>query len=287
MHAPDRLVRIRNPLAQRAHEVAVELGHRIPHRIGNVQRGGPLFDHRFQHPAQKVDIAAVAVLGAELDVGAQVAGKAHRLARLLEHLLGRHAQLFLHVQRRSGNERVDARTRRAAQGLGGPGNVAIIGARQRTHGGVLDRVRDGLHRLEVAIGRSCEASLDHVDLQPLELAGDTQLFVARHRCAGGLFAVAQGGVEDDQFVSRHVSLLVWVWVWVDPQLVLSGRKTKGPLRVAYGPWNRVRVRYRFRPAGSSRATGSERWIPMPKNIAQPLRAASDAAPAPPAHGSRC
>jgi hypothetical protein len=35
------------------------------------------------------------------------------------------------------------------------------------------------------------------DAQPLELACDAQLLVLGHRRAGRLFAVAQGGVEDD------------------------------------------------------------------------------------------
>ena len=59
--------------------------------------------------------------------------------------------------------------------------------------------------LEVPVGTGREARLDHVHLQPLELAGDAQLLVLGHRGAGRLLAVAQGGVEDDEFVCHGIS----------------------------------------------------------------------------------
>jgi hypothetical protein len=59
-----------------------------------------------------------------------------------------------------------------------------------------------LHALEVAVAAGGEAGLDHVHLQALELARDAQLLVARHAGAGRLLAVAQGGVEDDEFVGH-------------------------------------------------------------------------------------
>ena len=95
---------------------------------------------------------AVAVLRRELDVVAQVAREAHRQPGLLEHLLGRHAQLLLHVQRRLVAMKVWMRdARRALQRLGGARDVAVVGARQRADGGVLDRVGDRLDGLEVAV----------------------------------------------------------------------------------------------------------------------------------------
>jgi hypothetical protein len=100
VHAPHRLVAVGDALAQVADELAVQLGHRVAHGVGDVERGGAFGDHGFQHAAQEVGVGPVAVLGRELDVGAQVARKAHRQLGLLEHLVGRHAQLLLHVQRR-------------------------------------------------------------------------------------------------------------------------------------------------------------------------------------------
>ena len=95
---------------------------------------------------------AVAVLGRELDVAAQVAREAHRQLRLLEHLLGRHAQLLLHVQRRGRDEGVDAR--RAAPPFSASAARVMsrsLARAQRAHGRVPDRAGDRLHRLEVAV----------------------------------------------------------------------------------------------------------------------------------------
>ena len=112
MHRPDRLVGVGNALAQVADELAVQLGDRVAHGVGDVDRGRAFGDHRLEHAAQEVGVGAVAVLGRELDVAAQVAREAHRQPGLLEHLVGRHAQLLLHVQRAGGDEGVDARARR-------------------------------------------------------------------------------------------------------------------------------------------------------------------------------
>ncbi len=216
MHRPDRLVRVGNPLAQRADEVSVQLGNRIAHGVGNIQRRGPFVDRSLQHAAEEIDIGAVAVFWAELDVVTQIARKTHGQLRLLEDLIGRHAQLLFHVQRAGGDERVDPRSSRTAERVGCTRNVAVIGARQRTDRRILDRLGDRLHRLEVAIARCREACLDDIHTQPFQLPRDTQLLVPRHRGARRLLAVAQGGVEDDQLVVGH-------------GLAFMKRKANGPL----------------------------------------------------------
>ena len=58
----------------------------------------------------------------------------------------------------------------------------------------LGDLRDGL---EVAVGGDRKARLDDVDAHLVEELGDLDLLVERHRGAGRLLAVAQGGVEDD------------------------------------------------------------------------------------------
>ena len=66
--------------------------------------------------------------------------------------------------------------------------------------------RDGL---EVALGGDREAGLDDVDAHAVEALGDLQLLVERHGGAGGLLAVAQRGVEDEDAVGvRCPSLLL-------------------------------------------------------------------------------
>ena len=62
---------------------------------------------------------------------------------------------------------------------------------------------DGLHRLEVAGRGDREAGLDDVHAEVAEGVGDLELLGEVHAGAGGLLAVAQGGVEDDQAVVGH------------------------------------------------------------------------------------
>ncbi|MNS97555.1 hypothetical protein D3C72_1318920 [compost metagenome] len=205
MHRPDRLVAVGNALAQHLDEVAVQLRNGVADGVGHVDGGGALVDHGLEHAAQEVGVAAVAVFGAELDVGDLVAREAHGQLGLLMHLVGRHAQLLLHVQRRGRDEGVDAPTRRALQGLGRARDVAVVGTRQAAHRRVLDRVGDGLHGLEVAVRTGRKAGFDDVDPEPLQQLGDAQFFVARHRGAGRLFAVAQSGVENNELVGHRGS----------------------------------------------------------------------------------
>ena len=61
---------------------------------------------------------------------------------------------------------------------------------------------DPANRLEVAGRGSREAGLDHVDLEPNELAGDLELLGGRQAGAGRLLAVAEGRVEDPDAARR-------------------------------------------------------------------------------------
>ena len=210
MHAPDGLVAVGHAFTQGLDEVAVELGDRVAHGVGDVQRRRAFLDHRFQHAAQEVHVGPVTILGRELDVAAQVAGEAHRLLGLLEHLVRRHPQLLFHVQRGGRDEGVDARTLRPLQRFGRPRDVAVVGARQRADGGFADGLGDRAHRFEIAIAGRRKAGLDHVDAQAFQLPGDTELLFACHRSAGRLFAVAQGGVENDELVGHGVQPLASV-----------------------------------------------------------------------------
>ena len=50
--------------------------------------------------------------------------------------------------------------------------------------------------LEITLRGDGKAGLDDVHAEALKLVGHSQLFVGVHAAAGRLFAVAQGGVED-------------------------------------------------------------------------------------------
>ena len=123
-------------------QLAELLRHRVADRVRDVDGGRALLDHRLQHAAEEVEVGARAVLGRELDVRAGVLREAHRELRLLEHLLGRHAQLLLHVQRAGGDEGVDAPGLRALQRVDAALDVAVVGAAQAGHDRVLDHLGD-------------------------------------------------------------------------------------------------------------------------------------------------
>jgi len=63
---------------------------------------------------------------------------------------------------------------------------------------------DGGDGGEVAFGGHSKACFENVDAQVFEGVGHGELFLGGHAAAGGLLAVAEGGVEDLNFV-RHGS----------------------------------------------------------------------------------
>ncbi len=81
-------------------------------------------------------------------------------------------------------------------GLHGALRVAVPAARQGGYGHAPGLLGDAVDRLEVARRGGRKAGLDHVDLEPDELAGDFELLGRGQARAGRLLAVAQGGVED-------------------------------------------------------------------------------------------
>ena len=180
VHRPNRLVGVGDAFAQRPNEVSIELGDGIADGVRDIQGRGTRLDRVLQNSAQKIHIRAIAIFRRKLDVIAQVARKLNGQSRLLMHLLRRHAQLLLHVQRAGSDECVNAGAGRTLQGLGGTRDVAVIGSRQRTYGGLSDLVSNGLDRFEVAIARCGKSGLDHINPQALQLARNAQLLVLGH-----------------------------------------------------------------------------------------------------------
>ncbi len=112
-----------------------------------------------------------------------------------------------------------------------PGGVDVlrVARAQTCDGGALERARDLLDRFEVARTSSREARLDHVHAQPLQRAGDLQLFRERHAAAGGLFAVAQRGIEEfDLFFSFHGDQGGLILLWT----IFRPCRPIGPARLA-------------------------------------------------------
>jgi hypothetical protein len=90
-------------------------------------------------------------------------------------------------------------------------DVLEVRAGEAADGAVLGPLRDFGDRGEVAFGGDGEAGLDDVDAHLVEEAGDLQLFLVGHGRAGALLAVAEGGVEDDDFILGHDGVLFLAW----------------------------------------------------------------------------
>jgi hypothetical protein len=87
-------------------------------------------------------------------------------------------------------------------------DVLEVRAGEAADGAVLGPLRDFGDRGEVAFGGDGEAGLDDVDAHLVEEAGDLQLLFMGHGRAGALLAVAEGGVEDDDFILGHGGVLL-------------------------------------------------------------------------------
>ena len=92
---------------------------------------------------------------------------------------------------------MDARPARLAHSFAATRDVGFDGAGEAGDDRVPGALGDGGDGLEVALGGDRETRLDNVDAHGVEHLGDLQLVFKIHGRAGRLFAIAQGGVEND------------------------------------------------------------------------------------------
>ncbi len=85
-------------------------------------------------------------------------------------------------------------------GAGGGLDVFAFAAGEGGDAGAAHLAGDLADGVGVALGGDGEAGLEDVDAEGRKLMGHAQLFVVVHGAAGGLFAVAEGGVEEDDLV---------------------------------------------------------------------------------------
>ena len=149
MHRPHDLVRVRHALDQLAHGFGILIRDGVADGIRDIDRPRTGLDHRLEDTAQEINVRAAGIFGGKLDIVRVFACPANRLDRLRNHLVGRHAQLLFHVDRRRGNKGMDAAGIRRADRLTGTPDVVFVGACQRTDGRTLDRLRDCLNGIEV------------------------------------------------------------------------------------------------------------------------------------------
>ena len=177
--------------------------------VGDVEGSGPGPDRFAQHDVQKLGVTAASIFGAELDIVAQVFRVSHHLGHALDHLLGIHLQLVLHVNLGRGEERVDTGALRVAHGFPRFVDVILVGAGEAAdHGRFVaarrgrgaDFNRDAAHGFEIVRRCGGEPGFDDVHAEAGERAGHFQFFGRGHRRARRLLAIAQGSVEDADVV---------------------------------------------------------------------------------------
>ncbi len=150
-----------------------------------------------------VGVGAGGVLGGELDVVAVGAREGDHLGDLVERLGAGDLELGGEVKVGGGEEGVDAGAGGGLDGARGGLDVLALGAGEGGDDGAACRpdfagdVADGFG---VALGGDGEAGLQDVDAESGDLVGHAQLFGAVHDASGGLLAVAQGGVEEEDAV---------------------------------------------------------------------------------------
>jgi len=92
------------------------------------------------------------------------------------------------------------RNDRQASGIGGALDVCVVGAGEEQIVLSLINPAMALNGVEIAVGTRCEACFDHIDLHPFDAFAIRIFSSFVIDAAGGMLAIAQGRVENDQFV---------------------------------------------------------------------------------------
>ena len=173
------------------------LGDGMADGVGDVHDGRPGRQDGADHFGEEVGLGAGRVLGAELHVAAEGARAADAFDGAAEDFALGEAELETAVDFAGGEE--DVQEGAVAGGTQGPGGlVDVLGyaAGQGRHAGGAYGFGDAADGFGIARGGRREAGFDDVHPQFLELVRDGDLFGHAEACAGTLFAVAQGGVDD-------------------------------------------------------------------------------------------
>ena len=193
------------------HHVFNQLAHFVRRGIADgvrqVDDGRAVLDGGVDDLNQEIGIRAGRVLAGELDVAGILLGVLDHFCRARQHLFGRHFELILHVERRRGEENVDARVGSILDGFPCAVNVLLRRAGERGDGAVAHRLRDGLDALKVAGGGNCEAGFDNIHLQALQTLRHLDFFLQVHRAAGRLFAVAQCRIKNLNLIHARKTIL--------------------------------------------------------------------------------
>ena len=198
---------VADPVLDPADERAELGGDRVADGVRDVERRGAGLGHGLVDVEQEVVLGPRGVLGRELDLGVaaqRLAGPLDPADGLATGLVAVDPELVLEVDVAGRDEQVEVRPLRDADRLDGALGVAVLAPRERRdRDPALGLLGDPADRLEVAGRGGREAGLDHVHLEPRELARDLELLRGGQAGAGRLLAVAQGRVEDPDPAGRY------------------------------------------------------------------------------------
>ena len=200
VHREDRFIRVRHPLANGDEHPPVFVRHRIADGVRQVDGGGARRDRGLHAFAQIINRSAGRVHRRPFDILDQVASLLHRGGDDLQHLRLALAHLMRQMDRRRGNEGMDAAPTRVSHGFAGAGDIAGNGARQTCDDRVPGVSGDLRDRFEITDRSDREAGFDDIDSHVVEHLGDFDLLLEGHGGAGALLAVAQRGVENNDAV---------------------------------------------------------------------------------------
>ena len=200
----DDVLRARDARAHHAEERLVLGGRGVADGVGNVDGRGAGLHGDVDHLDEEVEVGAGAVLGGELDVVGVAAGEADALGDLVEGLLARDPQLGLEVQVGGGKKDVDAVRLRGLDGAGGGLDVLALAAGKRGDAGPGHLSGDASARTSKSPSEAMAKPASRMSTPSRgKLVRHAQLLVVVHGAAGGLLAVAEGGVEEDDLVGDY------------------------------------------------------------------------------------
>ena len=192
----DDFLAARHAFAQHPDELQIFLRRRIADGVGDIDRRGAGSDRQLHAAAQEIGLRARRVFRAPLHIVREIARSRHRGAHRVEHGIGPHLQLVLHMNRAGGDEGVDAKALRRLQRFAGAIDILEARTCETADHRVLRALGDFVDRFEIAVRGNRKTCFDHIDAHRIEQFGNFEFFLKRHRSARRLFAVAQCGVED-------------------------------------------------------------------------------------------
>ncbi len=165
-------------------------------RVGQIDRGGAGGDRHAGDLGQEIFFGASCILGRKFHIVDIAARQRYVPVHRFQHLLAAHAQLVLAMQRAGGQEHMQARVCSCFQRLGRGFDIGLQAARQYRQGRASQFAAHHRHRFAVRMRTGGKTGFDDVHAEFVQRARHDQLLLGRHAAAGGLLAVAQGGVEN-------------------------------------------------------------------------------------------